>query len=106
MTSTLKAIALAALLTCLTALAAPGTQLFDGRVGDGRITLPGPSLADLPTLEAEVKKQAGRPYPQELTNQAQIKQGSPEFTVRSGPTGSFTRRLRCCAPSTTATASC
>lgn len=91
MTSILKTVALAALVTSLTALAAPDTQLFDGRVGDGQITLPGPSLADLPTLEAEVKKQAGRPYPQELTNQARIQQGSPEFTVRLGPTGSFTR---------------
>lgn len=90
MKSSLKTLALA-LLASLTVAAAPLTQLCDGRIGDGQITLPGPSLADLPTLEAEVKGQASRPYLKGLSNGAKIQQGSPEFSVRLGPSGSFTR---------------
>jgi len=32
--------------------------LFDGRVLDGKISLPGPSLADTPSIEEEVKRRA------------------------------------------------
>lgn len=75
----------------LATMAAPSRLLFDGRLLDGQATLPGPSLADLPAVEAEVRRRHQEPYLQQLAPGAQVQQGSSEFLVRGGIPGSFTR---------------
>ena len=65
--------------------------LFDGRVLDGSIHLPGPSLADTPDVEKEVQARAEEPYLKNFAGTSQIQQGSPDFEVRMGLSGSFTR---------------
>ena len=72
---------------------APATSraLFDGRVLDGKIHLPGPSLADTPAVEDEVRRRAQEPYLKKFAGTAKIQQGSKDFEMRAGLPGSFTR---------------
>ncbi|MBS2034189.1 hypothetical protein JST97_04330 [bacterium] len=79
-----------ALLLTLVSLAAP-ESLLDGRLLDGKTTLPGPSLADLPAIEEEVRRKASEPYLKAFVGQVQIAQGSDQFMVSGGVPGSFTR---------------
>ena len=65
--------------------------LFDGRVLDGKTSLPGPSLADTPTVEDEVRLRAQEPYLKKFAGTGKIQQGSKDFEMRAGLPGSFTR---------------
>jgi len=65
--------------------------LFDGRILDGKVSLPGPSLADTPTIEEEVKRRAQEPYLKTFAGSVNIEQGSQDFEVKAGLPGSFTR---------------
>lgn len=77
----------------MAAVAAPSRLLFDGRTLDGQATLPGPSLADLPAVEAEVRRRHQEPYLRALAPGAQVQQGSSEFMVRGGLAGSSPARV-------------
>lgn len=70
---------------------AKSVALFDGRLLDGKISLPGPSLADTPTIEEEVKRRAQEPYLKTFVGSVNIEQGSQDFEVKAGLPGSFTR---------------
>ncbi len=70
---------------------AQSSALFDGRVLDGKISLPGPSLADTPAVEEEVKRRAQEPYLKTFAGTTKIEQGAKDFEVRAGLPGSFTR---------------
>lgn len=65
-------------------------KLFDGRLLDGKTSLPGPSLADLPMVEEEVKRRAQEPFLQNRLGGDTLP-NSENFEARMGLEGSFTR---------------
>jgi hypothetical protein len=64
--------------------------LFDGRMLDGKETMPGPSLAELPTVEAEVKSRLGDPKLESLL-MGETALTQENFQARLSVEGSFTR---------------
>lgn len=64
--------------------------IFDGRLLDGKTSLPGPSLADLPTVEEEVGKRAREPFLVGMLG-GDTELTGDNFQVRMGLEGSFTR---------------
>ncbi|MCA9775777.1 MAG: hypothetical protein KC800_03640 [Candidatus Eremiobacteraeota bacterium] len=67
------------------------TSLFDGRTGDGNISLPGASLADIPTIESEVKRVLSEGRLQGAVGAGNSTPSAENFEVRAGGEGSFTR---------------
>jgi hypothetical protein len=68
--------------------------LFDGRVLDGAATMPGPSLADIPLIEDEVRARAREPFLQGTVGQIDSAPSAENFAISVGVPGWFTRTGR------------